>query len=146
MEQKNPLQMILHWKVRMPVTSLIYLLSFVAQRCSARSQLAFYNAGSAIAVLLLIALGFGIYFYIRRRRERPGKPKGSVALARDEEEAIPLSQSVGGENDGRYSPIGDRSGKVDKGKARALNGGEPEPHRQPIFDVGDSDDEEDKRR
>ena len=128
-------------KVRMSTRLYIYRGSAV----SLFAPLALYNASSAIAVLLLIALGLGIFFYVRRRGERTGKPMGSVALARDEEEAIPLSQSVGGENDGRYSPVGGRGGKVDKGKARARNGGSPEPRREPIFDVGGSDDEEDRR-
>jgi len=106
---------------------------------------ALYNLGSAIVVLLLIALVMGLFFYLRKRW-RSGKSKGGVALARDEEEAIPLSQNIGGENDGRYSPVGGRGGKLDKGKAKAKDSGSPELRREPIFDVGDSDDEEDKRR
>lgn len=115
--------------------------------------LAYYNVGSTVLVLVIIALVIAAGFYIRSRQKR-----GSLKLAteRDEEESIPLSKSVGGSGDverGGYTPVGESDAAQGrerrapngngKGKERAIDSQtEEEPKGSAIFDVGDSDDED----
>lgn len=112
--------------------------------------IAYYNAGSAALVLIVIALAIGGGLYIRNRR-RNGSVKLAADRERDEEESIPLSRSVGGAGDGErggYTPVGEtdhvherRIGNG-KGKEKAIE----EPlTSEAIFDVGDSDDENENR-
>ncbi|KAF8316977.1 alpha/beta-hydrolase [Cantharellus anzutake] len=105
---------------------------------------AYYNAGSAALVLVLIALALGLFFYFRMKR-RNGSKTG-VALARDEEESIPLSRNIGGEIDD-YIPVSTQevNGQgvpLNKGKAKVVHDDNVTP-REAIFDVGDDDDEMD---
>ena len=104
--------------------------------------LAYYNAGSAALVLVVIAVVIGGGIYIRSRR------RGKVRLASDreqDEESIPLNQSVGGTGDGErgdYVPIGEGNGATTqkartKGKQKAIE----EPAGAAIFDVGEDEDE-----
>lgn len=112
---------------------------------------AYYNAGSAALVLLLVILAVGTFFWCRVRRRR----SAGVALsnhAGEDDEAIPLTRSnpdfsrsqvdLHGNGNG-YENLQPRSGG--KGKGRALRSPSPSPGEQ-IFDVGDSEDEEEKSR
>jgi carboxypeptidase D len=118
---------------------------------------AYYNAGSAALVLLLIAIALGLFFYVRNRRRRNAAGEGHVALARDEEESIPLSRSIGGNEvereEGAYSPTHSSEAKTAsnghawKGKRRATQEDlTPMASREALFDVGDSDEDETPRR
>ena len=114
---------------------------------------AYYNAGSAALVLVLVVLVVGTFFWCRVRRRR----SAGVSLSQragEEEEAIPLTRSnpdfsrsqvdLHGNGDGNgYDNLQPRNGG--KGKGRALRSPSPSPAEQ-IFDVGDSDDEEEKSR
>ena len=91
--------------------------------------LAYYNAGSAALVLLLIFLGIGTFVWCRVRRRRLRLPETR------NEESIPLTSSHRLEDEEDQPAFRSR-----KGKERAKEAA------QPIFDVGDSDDEEDRRR
>jgi carboxypeptidase D len=92
---------------------------------------AYYNAGSAAIVLLLIVAGLGTVFWYRvRRRRLQGLP-----TSRNEEEYIPLTQDLHNTSD----PPDTSDFRARKGKERALETDEP------IFDVGDSDEEGDGR-
>ncbi|KAK7033536.1 Cell death protease [Paramarasmius palmivorus] len=88
---------------------------------------AYYNAGAAALVLVIILLVVGIFVWCRVRRRRTVH----LPARQDEEESIPLNSSVGEE-----------AYKRRKGKERAV---EPEESEPPIFDVGDSDDEDESR-
>jgi len=92
---------------------------------------AYYNAGSSALVLLLMFLAIGTFVWCRIRRRRLRLPVNQT-----EEESIPLNtshrfQDGDDEDQGTY--------KQRKGKERAR-----EPPQPPIFDVGDSDEEDDK--
>lgn len=92
---------------------------------------AYYNAGSAAIVLILISLAIAAFLWFRIRRNRV---RLSVAYGARAEEEIPLRGAMGthdenGSDDGIF--------RKRKGKERALD----EPEDQPIFEVGDSDDE-----
>ncbi|KAF8231386.1 alpha/beta-hydrolase [Tricholoma matsutake] len=91
---------------------------------------AYYNAGSSALVLLLIFFAIGTFIWCRVRRRRLRLP---VNLT--EEESIPLNTSH------RFEEEDDDRGvnKQRKGKERAMECAQP-----PIFDVGDSDDEDDR--
>lgn len=91
---------------------------------------AYYNAGSSALVLLLIFFAIGTFIWCRVRRRRLRLP---VNLT--EEESIPLNTSH------RFEEEDDDRGvnKQRKGKERAMERAQP-----PIFDVGDSDDEDDR--
>jgi carboxypeptidase D len=91
---------------------------------------AYYNAGSSAVVLLLISLAIGSFVWCRVRRRRLRLPVNQT-----EEESIPLNTSHRYDDDEEGQLIN----KQRKGKARAV-----EPPHPPIFDVGDSDDEDDK--
>ncbi|VDB97159.1 unnamed protein product [Peniophora sp. CBMAI 1063] len=112
---------------------------------------AYYNAGSAALVLVLVILAVGTFFWCRVRRRR----SAGVALSQragEEEEAIPLTRSnpdfsrsqvdLHGNGNG-YDNLQPRS--LGKGKGRALRSPSPSPAEQ-LFDVGDSEDEEEKSR
>jgi len=87
---------------------------------------AYYNAGSAALVLLLIFLAIGGVLWCRIRRRRLHLPLEK----NNEEESIPLnSTSLGDEEEEMF--------RKRKGKERAL-----EPEGEPIFNVGDIDDED----
>ncbi|KAH0587996.1 Cell death protease [Termitomyces sp. 'cryptogamus'] len=112
---------------------------------------AYYNAGSAALVLILIFAGIGIFVWCRFRRPR------TVKLAGNEEESIPLNASrrMEDEVDDEAAVEEARSQFSDgdgiswqgrgkgKGKERAI---EREVHEPPIFDMGDSDAEDDRMR
>jgi len=90
---------------------------------------AYYNAGSAAIVLVLILAVLGSVFWCRiRRRRLQGLP-----IAKNEEESIPLTQSLPAEDS---DPLDNRGLSSRKGKERAQEAG-----LSPIFDVGDSDEE-----
>ncbi|KAJ7506610.1 Alpha/Beta hydrolase protein [Mycena galericulata] len=89
---------------------------------------AYYNAGSAALVLAVIFGAIGLFVWCRMRRRR-----ASPRLPVDQrEESIPLNARV--DEEGEEEPFRQRKGK---GKERAV-----EPLAPPIFDVGESDDEE----
>ena len=106
---------------------------------------AYYNAGSAALVLVVIALFVGLFLCWKRRRgdSKLRLPMNNRDAGMHNEERVPLTQaSVVNFNDeedqeqqGGYRQ---RAGSV-KGKERAIDPPSPQP---PIFDVGDSDDEE----
>jgi len=93
---------------------------------------AYYNAGSAALVLILIFLAIGAFLWCRiRRRNRLRLPTAN----RDRgDEEIPLRSAMATHDDNGH----DDTPRKRKGKERALD----EPESPPIFDVGDSDDEE----
>ena len=101
---------------------------------------AYYNAGSAAVILVLIFIGIGIFLWCRVRRNRVKLPE-----ARIQEEAIPLTEHHGqaGDDDGSdaYLPRLDTRGKG-KGKAIEAENGYTQELGEPVFEVGDSDDEE----
>ncbi|KAH8118416.1 KEX1 protein [Phellopilus nigrolimitatus] len=89
---------------------------------------AYYNAGSAALVLVLIALAIGLILLCRRRRRTNNLSIGST------EEAIPLSQSIGGQE------LDDDDGNGNfKGKGRVQE-------NDAIFDVGEGSDDEGEYR
>ena len=97
---------------------------------------AYYNAGSAALVLLLVLLVIGTFVWCRLRRKRVQLPFSQV------EESIPLNSSIrrdGGEEEEEEDVVRQR-----KGKERSREGGGAvfPPLAEPIFDVGDSDDED----
>jgi len=99
---------------------------------------AYYNAGSAAIILVLIIVGISIFLWCRVRRNRVKLPE-----ARLQEEAIPLTQQNGQtdeyyEGSDSYLPQIDTRGKG-KGKAVEVD---TQEHGEPVFEVGDSDDEE----
>ena len=103
-------------------------------------MIAYYNAGSAALVLILIFAGIGTFVWCRFRRPR------AVVLGGNEEESIPLNASrrMEDEVDDETAAEEARSQfwqSKGKGKGRAV---EPEVHEPPIFDVGDSDEEDDR--
>lgn len=120
-------------------------------------EIAYYNAGSAALALLLIALAIGGFFYCRARNKRKSTLRGLPISTQEEEETIPLSQSVreGGIDNGSELDLNLRrtgSGSV-KGKERERAGtgvglgenghGNGHGHgTETIFEVGDSDDED----
>ncbi|KAK0491510.1 alpha/beta-hydrolase [Armillaria novae-zelandiae] len=90
---------------------------------------AYYNAGSAALVLVLIFIVVVGFLWCRMRNKRKLRlPMNN----RSEEESIPLNASMADENgdEGAY--------RQRKGKERAL-----EPSEPPIFELGDSDEEDD---
>ncbi|KAF8592582.1 alpha/beta-hydrolase [Ramaria rubella] len=100
---------------------------------------AYYNAGSAALVLVLIALAIGIFFWVRARRRR----QRGIQMDRDyPDEVIPLHDNRAPSPNGRR--VGDEEEEFHqrKGKARA----ESEVMGEAIFNVGDSDEEDDRRR
>jgi hypothetical protein len=89
-------------------------------------SLAYYNAGSAALVLLLIFLALGAFLWCRIRRRRLHLPLEK----NNEEESIPLnSTSLGDEEEEVF--------RKRKGKERAH-----EPEGEPIFNVGELEDED----
>ncbi|PPQ79472.1 hypothetical protein CVT25_002608 [Psilocybe cyanescens] len=92
---------------------------------------AYYNAGSAALVLVLVFVVIGTFVWCRLRRKR------SVKLPfAQEEESIPLNSALRRE-DGED----EQDSRQRKGKGRSRDRDQPiaEP---PIFDVGDSDEED----
>ena len=91
---------------------------------------AYYNAGSAAVVLVLILAVLGSVLWCRiRRRRLHGLP-----IAQNEEESIPLTQKLPTDDS---DPLDNRGLSSRKGKERAQEAG-----LSPIFDVGDSDEDE----
>jgi len=91
---------------------------------------AYYNAGSAAIVLVLIVAALGTVFWCRvRKRRLQGLP-----TSRNEEEYIPLTHDLPNSSD----PPDNREFRARKGKERAHETGSP-----PLFDVGDSDEDDD---
>ncbi|KIJ56496.1 hypothetical protein M422DRAFT_238123 [Sphaerobolus stellatus SS14] len=103
---------------------------------------AYYNAGSAALILVLIAVAIGLFFWIRSRRRQ----KQAFAIAGRDlgEESIPLTSHRTISPNGHQYDLDDYEdlGKRTKGKERANPGSEGEA----IFDVGDSDEEDDDHR
>jgi len=102
---------------------------------------AYYNAGSAALVLVLIALAIGIFFWIRSKRRR----RQGVKIEADyNEENIPLNshQPSSPTSNGHRFNDDDEYRRRAKGKERADLNAEGEP----IFDVGESDEEDDVRK
>ncbi|KAF6762072.1 pheromone-processing carboxypeptidase KEX1 [Ephemerocybe angulata] len=102
---------------------------------------AYYNAGSAALVLVLIFAAVGLWMCIRNRRKGgKGGLQLPLAGAREDEESIPLNPAgVASERHDNESSNGngrDRAGSV-KGKERARQS-------EAIFEVGDTDDEDDE--
>ncbi|KAF8076754.1 pheromone-processing carboxypeptidase KEX1 [Lyophyllum atratum] len=100
---------------------------------------AYYNAGSAALVLILIFACIGTFVWCRLRRRRLRLP-----INVNEEESIPLNASrrMEDEADAEAAAAEDRErfgSRQRKGKERA-----EESQQQPIFDVGDSDEEDDR--
>lgn len=89
---------------------------------------AYYNAGSAAIILVLIVAVLGSVLWCRIRRRR----LQGLLIAKNEEESIPLTQSLPVEDN---DPLENRASSSRKGKERAQAG------LSPIFDVGDSDEE-----
>jgi carboxypeptidase D len=103
---------------------------FPALRTWPHSYVAYYNAGSAAIVLVLIVAALGTVFWCRVRKQRlQGLP-----TSRNEEEYIPLTQDLPNTSD----PPDNREFRARKGKERAQETGSP-----PLFDVGDSDEDDD---
>lgn len=101
---------------------------------------AYYNVGSTALVLVLIALAIAGFFWFRSRRTRKA---GGVALAPDDghdEENIPLTQAGNGNEYDPLSNLEANGNRKGKGKARDPD---LEPKSSAVFDVGDSDDEDD---
>ncbi|KAL6309774.1 alpha/beta-hydrolase [Sparassis latifolia] len=97
---------------------------------------AYYNAGSAALVLVLIAVAVGAFLWWRSRRNRlRGLPVSN------REENIPLTSSMADAN-GNGSGDGDEERfRPRKGKERDLT-----TPADPIFSVGDSEDEDESTR
>jgi len=97
---------------------------------------AYYNAGSAALILVLIFIGIGVFLWCRVRRNRVRLPQTKAS-----EEAIPLTSHNGhADEDEAPDPYPPRDSA--KGKAKAVGSGYPEEDVEPMFNVGDSDDEE----
>ncbi|KAI0310432.1 alpha/beta-hydrolase [Amylostereum chailletii] len=95
---------------------------------------AYYNAGSAALVLVIIFVALGTFFWCRMRRRRSSR---GVLLSTNEEENIPLTRSEPDLRSGR----GDDADEYREGKGKQREVSEPA-----IFDVGDSDEEDEARR
>lgn len=98
----------------------------------AHSLPAYYNAGSAALVLILISLAIAVFLWLRMRRNRVALSTGGGGRA---EEEIPLRSGMGGYDD---NVPDEEQFRKRKGKERALD----EPEGEAIFNVGDSDDED----
>ncbi|TFK22357.1 pheromone-processing carboxypeptidase KEX1 [Coprinopsis marcescibilis] len=85
---------------------------------------AYYNAGSAALVLVLIMLVIGLFTWYRVRKNRLRLPANQTSEAYEEEQ-VPLNTSMRDEEAGPLTA-------TRKGKGKA----------EPVFDVGDSDDDE----
>ena len=101
---------------------------------------AYYNAGSATLVLILISIVIAFFIWYRIRRNRVQLPPHQDQV--EQEETIPLTRR------GRNEDEDEEVMQQRKGKDRLR---EPEPERElatgsPIFNVGDSDDEEEYKR
>jgi len=101
---------------------------------------AYYNAGSATLVLILISILIGFFIWYRIRRNRVQLPVHQDQV--EQEETIPLTRR------GRNEDEDEEVMHQRKGKDRSR---EPEPERElasgsPIFNVGDSEDEEEYKR
>lgn len=94
---------------------------------------AYYNAGSAALVLVLVFLVIGTFVWCRLRRKRSVKLPFTQAEG-DAEESIPLNSALRRDNGTEEDVSRQRKGKD---RMRDTDTGEP-----PIFDVGDSDDED----
>ncbi|KAJ7696099.1 alpha/beta-hydrolase [Mycena rosella] len=98
---------------------------------------AYYNAGSAALVLAVILGAIGIFVWCRRR----GRSSGPRLPVNQHEESIPLNTRLDDdEGDSDAFRQRQRKGKG-KGKERAVDSAGT-PVDPPIFDVGESDDEE----
>ncbi|GJJ07331.1 hypothetical protein Clacol_001532 [Clathrus columnatus] len=95
---------------------------------------AYYNAGSAALVFILLCAAIGAFLWIRSRRN-----KKRVALEHDAEEVIPLHTTRGPSPDGYHSPVNGISSNRKNVKNNRIEEGN-------IFEVGDSDIDEDVQR
>lgn len=121
------------------------VLLFISGLCvlfkkSDRFLLAYYNAGSAAAILLLIFAALGSFVYCRYRR-RPlwlgsFSQSQTAKMGADGEESVPLN---------RINEDDEEVFTRRKGKERAVEAEEGEA-RETIFGVGDSDEDEDVYR
>jgi carboxypeptidase D len=106
---------------------------------------AYYNAGSAALVLVLIFLVIGLFVWCRVRRKRVVQLPTTQPDEDEDEENIPLNPSSFGER--QHDEISsDSVGFRGKGKERSRNGDISPPEEPPIFEVGDSDDEEEYKK
>ncbi|KAF8728319.1 hypothetical protein AX14_006791 [Amanita brunnescens Koide BX004] len=95
---------------------------------------AYYNAGSAALILVLVFVGIGVFLWCRaRRNHRVQLPQNKGA-----EESIPLTSHNGHPDEDDAYPTNQSA----KGKARAVENGYSEEEGEPMFNVGDSDDED----
>ncbi|KAG7097454.1 hypothetical protein E1B28_004799 [Marasmius oreades] len=90
---------------------------------------AYYNAGAVGVVLFIIVAAIGIFFWCRVRRRHILH----LPVNQDDEESIPLTRS-------RHEDGGDGFSRR-KGKEKAVD----LPEQEPVFDVGDSEDEDEGR-
>jgi len=101
---------------------------------------AYYNAGSAALVLVLIALAIGILFWLRSRPRQ----KHNVQFGRSDyiDEVIPLrsNRAASPNGHGQDDDTDDYRRRKGKGRAQLNAVGEP------IFNVGDSDGEDEELR
>ncbi|KAF5371322.1 hypothetical protein D9758_004167 [Tetrapyrgos nigripes] len=95
---------------------------------------AYYNAGSAALVLVIIIIVIGAILWCRRRRRNLQLP------VNQDEENIPLTMS---QENGSGVESKEFRQRPRKGKERAVDNGDEE--EEPIFNVGDSDEEEEYR-
>lgn len=104
---------------------------------------AYYNAGSATLVLILIVIAIGVFIWYRIRRNRGVQLPQVHQDQVEEEEAIPLTRR--GANEVEEEEDGVMQQRKGKERLREL-----EPEREhaesPIFNVGDSEDEEEYKR
>ncbi|KAF8165686.1 pheromone-processing carboxypeptidase KEX1 [Crassisporium funariophilum] len=99
---------------------------------------AYYNAGSAALVLVLVFVVIGTFVWCRIRRKRVQLPTSQG------EESIPLNSTMERNDVNGHSGSDEDVPRQRKGKDRSREGDETvEP---PIFNVGDSDDEEEYKR
>jgi carboxypeptidase D len=106
-------------------------ISFSNLQCLSHSHAAYYNAGSSAIVLILILAGLATVLWCRIRRRR----LRGLVITKNEEEHIPLTQSLPAEED-RDSPDSNNAFGRRKGKERAQEAGSA-----PIFDVGELDED-----
>jgi len=111
---------------------------------------AYYNAGSAALVLVLVFVVIGTFVWCRLRRKRV---KLVESRSGEEEESIPLTSTRNVDEDEEEPETVQRRNVKGKERARAgedepLNGGTKNHAGEVdrIFDVGDSEDEDDKPR
>ena len=126
MPAKTPQQDKAMWEGMCPLTMTLALTFYLTHSYFP----AYYNAGSATLVLILIFIVIAIFIWYRIRRNRVQLPTHQDQGA---EETIPLTRRGNGDEEEEVEDVRQR-----KGKERELAG-------SPIFNVGDSEDEEEYR-